>query len=56
MGMKPELFMIDVKAVQATNIRDVIHTYNEMIELGIALPPSNHLVIGFDPRIYASSF
>ena len=54
--MKPELFMIDVKAVQATNIRDVIHTYNEMIELGIALPPSNHLVIGFDPRIYASSF
>lgn len=54
--MKPELFMIDAKAVGATNIQDVIHTYNEMIELGIALPPSNHLVIGFDPRIYVSSF
>ena len=54
--MKPELFMIDVKAVEATNYDDVVRTFHEMASIGIAAPPVSHLVIGFDPRIFISGF
>ncbi len=54
--MKPELFMIDQKAVEATNLDDVVRTFHEMASIGISAPPVNHLVIGFDPRIFISNF
>ena len=54
--MKPELFMIDQKAVEATNLDDVVRTFHEMASIGISAPPVNHLVIGFDPRIFISKF
>lgn len=54
--MKPELFMIDQKAVEATNLDDVNRTFHEMASIGIAAPPVNRLVIGFDPRIFISGF
>jgi hypothetical protein len=56
MGMKPELFIIDEEAVGATNLDDVLRTFYEMASIGIASPPVDHLVIGFDPRIFISGF
>lgn len=54
--MKPELFMIDAKAVGALTVDDVGCTFQAMREVGIAYPPMDHFVIAFDLSIFSSSF
>jgi hypothetical protein len=56
MGMKPELFIIDAKAVEAVTSADVLDTFKAMRKVGIAHPPTEHFIIAFDVNIFSSNF
>ena len=53
---KPELFILDEKAVSALHIDEIKETFKAMEEAGVSNPPVNHLILAYDPKIYKSSF
>lgn len=53
---KPELFILDAKALSALHVDEVVETFHAMVKACVSNPPVNFLILAYDPDIYRSSF